>query len=215
MNAVFFDMDGTLIDSRADLATGVNVTRAELGLEPLPQETVIGFVGCGARYLLENAIPERKGYFDELWPQFSRNYQAHMLDETVLYPGVLETIEELHELGWKMGINTNKPNFATHGILEHFGLARYFGNAVIAGGDCVEMKPSAMPLIECAARMGGHSLSSKDWMVGDNWTDMKCGVNAGVKTMYCTFGFGHLKECSYTVKIDRFNELTQCLKGLE
>ena len=112
MNAVFFDMDGTLIDSRADLASAVNFTRKGLGLAPLPQEQVVSFVGCGARHLLENAIPEVTGRFDELWPQYLENYRAHMLDETVLYPGVRRTIAELADRGWLMGINTNKPNFA-------------------------------------------------------------------------------------------------------
>lgn len=213
MDAVFFDLDGTIIDSRADLATGVNVTRTELGLAPLPQETVIGFVGCGARYLLENAIPERKGSFDELWPRFSENYRAHMLDETTLYPGVGDVLAELYDRGFPMGVNTNKPNFATRGILEHFGLARYFGDAVIAGGDCPEMKPSPMPLRECAARMNGHRLSSRDWMVGDNWTDMVCGARAGVKTAFCTFGFGHLKDSPCTVRIGSFGELAGLLEN--
>ncbi|MBR4652448.1 MAG: HAD hydrolase-like protein [Kiritimatiellae bacterium] len=212
MNAVFFDMDGTLIDSRADLASAVNFTRVDLGLAPLPQEQVVSFVGCGARYLLENAIPEITGRFDELWPQFSANYQAHMLDATTLYPGVRRTLAELADRGWLMGINTNKPNFATAGILEHFGLKRYFGAAVIAGGDCVEMKPSGLPLRECAARMRGHRLSAHDWMVGDNWTDMESGTNAGVKTAFCTFGFGHLRESRYTIKINRFEELLRYLK---
>ena len=106
MNAVFFDMDGTLFDSRADLARAVNFTRQDLGFQPLPQETVVGFVGCGARHLLENSIPERAGMFDELWPRFSENYRAHMLDETVLYPGVRTTLAALADRGWLMGINT-------------------------------------------------------------------------------------------------------------
>ncbi len=215
MNAVFFDLDGTVIDSRADLATGVNATREELGLAPLPQETVIGFVGSGARYLLEHAIPERTGAFDELWPRFVANYRAHMLDETVLYPGVRSAITELHDRGWLLGVNTNKPNFATREILGHFGLLRYFGDAVVAGGDCAEMKPSPMPLRECAARMRGHRLSSHDWMVGDNWTDMECGANAGVKTAFCTFGFGHLNGRRYTIKVNRLDELLRYLKAEE
>ena len=61
MKAAFFDMDGTLIDSKADLAATVNHTRRDLGLGELPTETVIGFVGRGARYLLDHAIPERTG----------------------------------------------------------------------------------------------------------------------------------------------------------
>ena len=215
MNAVFFDMDGTLIDSRADLASSVNYTRQQLGLDPLPQEQVISFVGCGARHLLEGAIPERAGHFDELWPQYCENYKAHMLDETVLYPGVRSTLAELADRGWLMGINTNKPNFATRGILEHLGILRYFGNAIISGGDCAEMKPSAMPLRACAARMRGHRLSSHDWMVGDNWTDMDSGSNAGIKTAFCTFGFGHLNDSRYTIKINRFDELLRHLKAEE
>lgn len=212
MNAVFFDVDGTLIDSRADLGATVNFTRAELGLSPIPQDEAISYVGNGARYLLEHAIPEVVGRFDEIWPMYKEQYRSHMLDQTVLYPGVRSTLAELYDRGWLMGINTNKPNFACRAILEHFGIARYFGNAVIAGGDCAEMKPSAMPLREAAARMRGHRLSSHDWMVGDNWTDMESGFNAGVKTAFCTFGFGRLKDSRYTIKINRLDELLRHLK---
>ncbi len=86
MNAVFFDMDGTLIDSRADLAAAVNATRKELGLAELPLEDVVACVGNGARYLLEHAIPEATGRFDELWPMHLRNYGAHLFDTTTLRP---------------------------------------------------------------------------------------------------------------------------------
>ena len=207
MNAVFFDLDGTIFDSRADLASAVNYTRRDLGLSPLPQDVVIGFVGRGARYLLENAIPEKAGCFDELWPQFSANYRAHMLDETVLYPGVRQTLDELASRGWIMGINTNKPNFAARDMLGHFGILHHFGDAIVAGGDCAEMKPSGLPIRECAMRMPGHVLSPGDWMVGDNWTDMESGRNAGLKTAFCEFGFGHLNESRYTVKVGSFGEL--------
>lgn len=215
MNAVFFDVDGTLIDSRADFGATVNFTRAELGLAPIPLEEAISYVGNGARYLLEHAIPEVTGRFDEIWPMYKDQYRSHMLDRTVLYPGVRSTLAELHDRGWLMGVNTNKPNFACRAILEHFGIARYFGDAVVAGGDCPEMKPSAMPLREAASRMRGHRLSSHDWMVGDNWTDMDCGANAGVKTAFCTFGFGHLKDSRCTIRINRLDELLRHLKAEE
>ena len=212
MNAIFFDMDGTLIDSRADLASAVNFTRAQLGLAPIPQEEAVSHVGRGARHLLENAIPEAAGRFDEIWPVYVEQYRAHMLDATELYPGVRRTLAELADRGWLMGINTNKPNFAAREMLAHYGILRYFGDAIIAGGDCVEMKPSGLPLRECAARMRGHRLSSHDWMVGDNWTDMESGTAAGLKTAFCTFGFGHLRESRYTIKINRFDELLRYLK---
>lgn len=215
MNAVFFDMDGTLIDSRADLGATVNFTRAALGLAPIPLEEAISYVGNGARFLLEHAIPEWAGRFDEIWPMYVEQYRAHMLDRTTLYPGVRATLAELHDRGWLMGINTNKPNFACRAILEHFGLARYFGNAVVAGGDCPEMKPSGLPLRQAASQLNGHRLSAHDWMVGDNWTDLDSGSNAGIKTAFCTFGFGHLKESRYTVKINRLDELLRYLKAEE
>ncbi len=208
-SAVFFDMDGTLIDSKADLAATVNHTRRDLGLAELPQETVIGFVGRGARYLLAHAIPEQAG--EAVTARFRSHYAEHCCESVTLYPGVRETLEELARRGWLLGINTNKPNFATRAILEKFGLAALFGDAVIAGGDCAEMKPSARPLLDCAARMRGHRLSPQDWMVGDSWTDLDCAANANVKSAFCAYGFGQLGESRYTVRLDRFDELLDYL----
>ena len=166
MNAAFFDIDGTLFDTRADLAATVNHTRADLGLEPKSVDEVMLHVGLGARHLLANAIPERADDVERLWEIFRSHYAEHMLETVEPYPGVRRTLEELRDRGWLLGINTAKPSFATHAILEHFGMARFFGNAVVAGGDCAEMKPSALPLRECASRMRGHRVSSHDWMVG-------------------------------------------------
>ena len=211
MNAVFFDIDGTLFDTKADLAATVNHTRRDLGLAEWPEEQVIENVGQGARYLLENSIPERS--FEELWEIFRSHYAEHCVERVQPYPGVVRTLGELHDRGWLMGVNTNKPNFAVKLILEKFGLARYFGSAVVAGGDGIELKPSAQSLRECASRLQGHRLSSHDWMVGDSWTDMQCATNCGIKGAFCTFGFGKLKDSRYTVKINRFEEILRHLKS--
>ena len=213
MNAVFFDMDGTLIDSKADLAATVNHTRRDLGLAEWTMEDILQHVGLGAKHLLAHAIPERANDVEQLWTIFRSHYAEHMIEAVKLYPGVAQTIAELHDRGWLLGINTAKPNFATHAILEKFGLKRYFGNAIIAGGDCAEMKPSVLPLRECASRMGGHRLSSHDWMVGDNWTDVQCGVNGGIKSAFCTYGFGKLNDARCTVRINRIDELLRYCKS--
>lgn len=207
MNAVFFDMDGTLIDSEADMCAAVNHVRRDLGLAELPNDEVMRHVGLGANYLLASAIPERAADAASLLDVFLARYADHMLESVTLYPGVRETLEELASRGWLLGINTAKPSFAVHAILEKFGIARLFGDAVVAGGDCAEMKPSAMPLIECAARMHGHSLSPDDWMVGDNWTDVDCARNAGIKSAFCAYGFGRIGDSQCTARISSFPEL--------
>ncbi len=204
MNAMFFDMDGTLIDSKADLAATVNHTRRDLGLAALPLETVVGFVGQGARHLLAHTIPERTG--DEVAEIFRSHYAEHCCESVTLYPGVRETLEELARRGWALGINTNKPNFATKMILAKFGIAGLFGDAIVAGGDCAEMKPSARPLAQCAERMG-RVLSPHDWMVGDSWTDLDCAANAGVKGAFCAYGFGQLRDSRYDLRVESFADL--------
>ena len=213
MNAVFFDIDGTLFDTKADMAATVNHTRRELGLAEVSEDEVISHVGLGARYFLETSIPERP--YDEIRDVFMSHYEEHCCERVEPYPGVRRTLDELRDRGWLLGVNTNKPNFAVRKILEKFGFTRYFGSAVVAGGDGVPLKPDAQSLRECASRLRGHRLSSHDWMVGDSWTDMQCAANAGVKGAFCTFGFGQLNESRYTVRISRFEELLRHLKPEE
>lgn len=211
MKACFFDLDGTLIDSRADLAATVNLTRRELGLEELSMEQVLKHVGHGAKYLLAHAVPERGDSDETVREIFRRHYAANMIGQATLYPGVTGTLEALADRGWKLGVNTSKPAFATRAILEHFDLVRFFKGAVVAGGDCESLKPSAKPLEMCASLMGGHRLSRSDWMVGDSAVDMLCAENAGVNGAFCTFGFGLLADAAATVQIDSFKELLQYL----
>jgi phosphoglycolate phosphatase len=205
--AMFFDFDGTLVETRVDLAAAVNHTRRDYGLAEIPLEKVVASVGNGARYLLENSIPELAGRFEEVLPRYLENYGAHMLDCVSLYPGVKETLEELAVRGWGLGIVTNKPSFATRAILKHLEIDRFFGESVIGSDDCDEMKPSVKPLQEAARRLNGHILNENDWMVGDNWTDLDCGNSAGVKTAFCGWGFGFLQERHFTRKIESFSEL--------
>ena len=162
MNAAFFDLDGTLFDTRADLAATVNHTRRDLGLAELPAESVIACVGQGARYLLTHAIPECVGDaaderirrpFEDVWEVFRSHYAEHCVETLTPYPDVIRTLAELKDRGWLLGMVTNKPNFATRLIVEKFGMRRFFGNGIVAGGDCAALKPDALPLRECASRV--------------------------------------------------------------
>lgn len=208
--AIFFDLDGTLFDTRRDLAATVNHTRRDLGLSELETEIVIGFVGHGARYLLEHSIAESARSFEELWTIFRGHYAEHCCETLTPYPGVLETLEKFRRAGWKMGVNTNKPNFATAAIFEKFGLKELFGSAVIAGGDGFPLKPDAKSLEACAEKLG-HKLSCEDWMVGDSASDLLCASAAGVKSAYCAYGFSAVENVHFDRKIERFDELVELI----
>jgi phosphoglycolate phosphatase len=217
--AVFFDLDGTLIDSKSDLAAAVNHTRRDLGLGEWPQDRIIAAVGRGARHLLDcTVLEELKGaetapVFEEILAAFRARYIEHCRETVALYPGVRAALETLRDAGWLLGVNTNKPNYATSLILEYLDIKDFFGAAVVAAGDCPELKPAAATLEACSARMGRASLLPDDWMVGDSWADMRCAENAGINGAFCTFGFGRLEDSRCTVSIDSMSRLPELLLG--
>ena len=201
MKTALFDLDGTLIDSRADLALAVNRTRQDFHLPPKDQAVIVACVGEGVRKLIERAIPERPDLWEEMLIRQRENYGAHLLDRTVLYPGVAATLQALCRAGWRLGIVTNKPGVFTRPILEGLGILECFG-AIVGGGDCPGLKPDPAPLRFAAARMG-VTLDADDWMVGDNFTDLEAGRRAGMKRCFCRFGFGKLRGEAYDLAIEQ------------
>ena len=162
MKNLLFDLDGTLIDSRADLACAVNLTRQDFGLPPRSTAEVVACVGEGVRLLIARAIPERPDLWEAMLARQRVHYVAHCLDRTVLYPGVADTLEALCAAGWRLAVVTNKPGPVTRPILEGLGIARFFG-AVVGGGDTPALKPDPAPLRLAAERMG-VTLDADDWM---------------------------------------------------
>src|SRR5271157_4035789 len=123
MELLIFDLDGTLIDSRLDLAHSVNATRAEAGRGPLPHEQIFSFVGNGAPVLIKRAMgPDAADDEVERALEFFLDYyRHHALDHTVLYPGVLESLHRLHVAGAKLAVLTNKPVKISRRIMEGLG----------------------------------------------------------------------------------------------
>ncbi|MDR2849297.1 MAG: HAD-IA family hydrolase [Verrucomicrobiota bacterium] len=200
MKTAFFDLDGTLIDSRADLALAVNLTRQDFGLPPKSVPEVVACVGEGVRLLIERATPERPDLWDAMLARQRVHYLAHCLDNTVPYPGVAETLAALCAAGWRLAVVTNKPGPVTRPILEGLGLLSFFG-AVVGGGDCPTLKPDPAPVFFAAAQLGAAPDPS-DWMVGDNFTDLEAGRRAGVRRCFCRFGFGDARGEPYDLAID-------------
>jgi len=201
---ILFDLDGTLIDSRLDLADAVNLTRRHFGLEPIAIETVVSHLGDGARVLMERCFAEAESLVDKAVPLYKAYYHERMLDKTSLYPGVAEALPVLHANGWKLGVVTNKPAEHCREILRHFGLDVFFAE-IVGGGDEFPLKPdpsSAMYILERTA-----SKPEKSWMVGDNHTDMATGRRAGMRRCFARYGFGQLLVESFDIEISFFPEL--------
>jgi phosphoglycolate phosphatase len=208
---LLLDLDGTLVDSRADIINSVNLMLAELGRETLPDARVLKFVGEGARLLVERALrADQNGAppdydVDRALEIFRRHYREHLLDQTRVYPEVKETLTALGHI--PKAVVTNKPYEFTTSLLEGIGLSSYF--EVVIGGDCLlERKPSPLMLLEAASRCGAHV--SECLMVGDSRVDVEAGRAANMKTCGYIPGFRgrtELVEAGVDYVIERFSEL--------
>ncbi|NLF16319.1 MAG: HAD-IIIA family hydrolase [Lentisphaerae bacterium] len=188
--AYIFDLDGTLVDSRQDLATAVNLMRRDLGLPPLPLDTVVGFVGHGIRRLVERALQDAGTpgpSVDDGIGLMRDHYAEHLLDQTALYPGTLAALTALAGTGAHLAIVTNKPGEPARRICDRLGLSALVPR--ILGGDaCPRIKPDPMPLLEVLRQSGADP--TRSWMIGDHVTDLEAGRRAGLRRCLCRFGFG-------------------------
>ena len=200
MKTIFFDLDGTLIDSRADITFAVNLTRQDFGLPIISLEEVVACIGDGMRVLLERAIPEQPEPLAQMLLRQREHYREHLLDNTVLYPGVVETLARFSAAGWRMAVVTNKPTAMTLPILEGLNILPFF-SAVVGGGDCAQLKPDPA-LIYLAAERMGVALDVFDWMVGDHYTDLEAGRRANLQRCFCQYGFGEARGESYELVIN-------------
>jgi len=207
MPLLIFDLDGTLIDSRLDLAHAVNATRAQAGLGPLPHEQVFSFVGNGAPVLIKRAMgPEASDEEVERALEFFLDYyRHHALDYTVLYPGVREALDRLHLARVKLAVLTNKPVRISRRIMEGLGVSSLFFQ--IYGGNSFEhKKPHRIGVDTLRSEAGARP--EETWMVGDSYVDVQTARNAGVASCGVTWGFQPetFREFPPDVLVDRLED---------
>jgi len=183
-----FDLDGTLIDSRADLAAATNAMRALHGLPPLPLDTVTAYVGDGIRVLAARALEGAAVDPDLAAREISAAYAAHLTDRTTAYPGVDAGLRALRAAGHDLALVTNKPGPLARRLFDHFGWTPLFA-ALLVGGDTAELTAARGPL-QIAMQRAGHGPATT-WMVGDHHTDLEAARRAGVKSIYLESGIGH------------------------
>jgi phosphoglycolate phosphatase len=190
--AVCLDLDGTLIDSAPDLAAALNRRLAAHGLAPHPLSAVKRMIGDGARMLLARGFSARGVTLDDAAltaevAAFIPDYDAHSLDETRPFPGVVEALDALASRGFALAIVTNKPEAPTHTILRALGLDTHF--ATVAGGDSFPVrKPDPGHLAGALARLG--IAPSEAVMVGDHRNDLLAARGAGAAAIYAAYGYG-------------------------
>ncbi len=208
MNSLLiFDLDGTLVDSREDIRTGVNLTRAHYGLPPLPLETVVGFVGNGTRNLIERVFDGTNIDIDEALNLNKRFYMEHLHDATRPYPGVPAGLQKLRGAGNTLAVLTNKPALACRALLTYFNIIDSFA-AVLGGDSTPKLKPDPEPVFMIMRTTG--FTAEQTWMIGDNYTDIEAARGADIKSAFVTYGFGNAGTNRPTRTFDSFHELTSC-----
>lgn len=203
---IIFDLDGTLIDSLDDLAAATNHMLTSMGRKPVGLDQVRGYVGQGARRLVERAMPVATAEEIEIGLNIFLTYnEAHIVDRTRLYPGVRETLSELRDAGVTMAVVSNKNVALCRKVLTTLDADRFF-DAVIGADSLALRKPSPEPLFMVLRQLGAPS--DRALMVGDSINDIAAGNAAGIATVGCTFGYGDLKELeNATWRIDSVPEL--------
>ena len=184
---LIFDLDGTLIDSRADLAEGINHMRIHYGLESLPLETVSSYVGDGMRKLVERSLQGADIDLEEALQINKAYYFTHLTVHTTLYDGVAEGLRRLVAAGHELAVLTNKPGEPSREILKYFELDGFF-QAIVGGGDVPNLKPKPDGVFHCLEKTGADK--TKTWMVGDHCTDLAVAENSEIKSAFVTYGFG-------------------------
>lgn len=194
MALVVFDLDGTLVDSRQDLADSTNAMLESLGAPPLDPDRVVMMVGEGARVLVQRALeaaglPSEGNRLDGAMRRFQACYRSRLLATTRPYPGISEMLGAVAPLA-TLAMLTNKPMAPARQLVEAFGWNSHFLQVIGGDGD-VPRKPDPKGLQQLMATADAGPESTL--LVGDSMVDVETARNAGVAMCVVQYGFGHAR----------------------
>ena len=186
MKAALFDLDGTLINSLADIAWAMNLALREHGLREYPEKDYRYFVGSGVYVLTSRVIGERTDLEEKVRKTYMANYAAHSLDRTAPYPGIENMLRDLKRQGVKLCVFSNKPDPDTQHIVRHFFGGDLF-DAVQGQISGIPIKPDPAGALQLAQKLDVKP--AEMLYAGDSGVDMQCAVRAGMQACGVLWGF--------------------------
>lgn len=192
LQAVLFDLDGTLVDTAADLVEAVNRIVSEEGGKPVPEALLRPLVSKGSRTLLAHALPTTSEEArDRLVPRFLAAYAAGLTRHSRPYPGIEELLTGIEAHAWRWGIVTNKPEALARGVVEGMGWSQRC--AVLVGGDTLAVrKPHPAPLLRAAELLGVDPAACL--YIGDDARDIEASNAAGMPCLAALWGYREAHE---------------------
>lgn len=185
-----YDLDGTLVDTREDIARAANHMQAAMGLAPLPREEIWAHVGLGVSQLVQNCLgTDDPQTIEEGIRIYRAHYAEHLLDHTVLYPAAQEVLEHFRDK--RQAVVTNKPNPYSREILAGLGVSDYFFE-IVAGDSGFAKKPDPQAILGLMRR--ANAPAGETLLVGDSPIDVETGRRAGVKTASVAHGFSAAED---------------------
>ncbi len=187
IDLIIFDLDGTLIDSRKDIAHCVNWVLGDMGLPAIDHETIYSYVGHGVRDLMAGALEAAHGdhSYERALELFDKHYTEHLLDHTALFEGMPEVLQRFRDKA--MAVITNKPQKYTDSIISGLGLNDYF-KTVLGREACPNPKPHPEPVLKVLESLPNRK--ERSIIIGDTEVDIEAGKQAGILTCGVLFGFG-------------------------
>jgi len=217
---ILYDLDGTLIDSRRDIADAVNWTLREIGFGELPADRISGFIGNGVKNLMQHALggvtgsarlkpgtPSNASLLERSIKLFRARYGGHLLEHTRLYPSVPKVLECFRNR--KQAVITNKPEDFSLTILKGLGVESYFFQ-VVGGDRGFPKKPAPEGVLEIL-KQGGVA-PSEAVLVGDSATDIETARNAKISVVAVTYGFGKREEIESAKPDEIVEDLEELIK---
>ena len=211
---ILFDLDGTLVDSAADLYRAMNLSLKELNLALVTEQQIRAWVGKGAAKLCETVL---EYLFDEVNPHqleqllntFVKVYAQELCVNTTIYSGVLAFLDYCQTQQISMACVTNKPERLAKGILDVLALSPYF-EMVIGGDSLAERKPHPLPLLYCMQQQ--NTTASETLMIGDSSNDVEAARRAGIDCIVVSYGYNHgenIYDCQPQQVVDSLAELIE------